>query len=201
MARPKTTSTAQNDVPVVKPPGEILLQEFMRPLGLSAYRVSKELGVAPITISEILRGLRSITPFMACRLGAFFETHPVYWLTLQATYDVHHNHSNGASDGVAPYRHLNGRKLGPTQAHKSISLWQECWALEAEPQQTPAQTQIEAASPRHQNTENAAGQASGRGRVKKTPKILDSGQKCSKFRSRNERSGNLSIKSPQKAQI
>jgi addiction module HigA family antidote len=89
--------TARTDPPR---PGAVLLQEFMQPLGLTGYRVAKELSLAPITVSEILRGLRSISPTVACRLGRYFGVPAAYWLTLQASYDAHIASNNGAADGV-----------------------------------------------------------------------------------------------------
>lgn len=69
-------------------PGEILLEEFLQPLGLSQYRLAKSLGVPQIQISQIVRGKRPITPPTALRLGAFFRTSPEFWLNLQAAYDL-----------------------------------------------------------------------------------------------------------------
>lgn len=69
-------------------PGEVLLRLFMTPLGLTAYRVSIDLGVPPIAISEILRGRRAISPVMAMRLGVYFGVEPHFWLALQSAYDL-----------------------------------------------------------------------------------------------------------------
>lgn len=72
----------------------------MQPLGLTGYRVAKELSLAPIAVSEIVRGLRSISPTVACRLGRYFGVPSAYWLSLQADYDSYVAARNGAADGV-----------------------------------------------------------------------------------------------------
>ncbi len=69
-------------------PGEILLEDFMKPLGLSQYRVAKDIGVPPLRISQIVRGKRSITADTAMRLGRYFETSSSVWFRLQARYDL-----------------------------------------------------------------------------------------------------------------
>jgi len=69
-------------------PGEILLEDFMKPLGLSQYRLAKDLGVTPIRISQILRGKRSITVDTAMRLARYFGTSPGIWLRLQVQSDL-----------------------------------------------------------------------------------------------------------------
>ncbi len=60
----------------------------MEPLGLSAYRVAKDIGVPQITLSQILRGLRGISPGMAVRLGRYFGVAPQFWLAMQAEHDL-----------------------------------------------------------------------------------------------------------------
>jgi antitoxin HigA-1 len=69
-------------------PGEVLQEDFLIPLGISAYRLSKEIGVTQIQISQIIRGNRSITPAMALRFAAYFGTTAKFWLNLQALYDL-----------------------------------------------------------------------------------------------------------------
>lgn len=69
-------------------PGEILLEDFMKPLGLSQYRVAKDIGVAPLRISEIVRCKRGVTADTAMRLGRYFRTSPGIWMRLQAQYDL-----------------------------------------------------------------------------------------------------------------
>ncbi len=69
-------------------PGEILLEEFLKPLGLSQYRLAKSLSVPPRRINEIAQGKRAITADTALRLGRFFGNSERFWLNLQTTYDL-----------------------------------------------------------------------------------------------------------------
>jgi addiction module HigA family antidote len=69
-------------------PGEILSEEFLRPLGLSQYRLAKEVRVPARRISDIVRGLRSITADTALRLARYFGTSERFWLNLQSRYDL-----------------------------------------------------------------------------------------------------------------
>lgn len=69
-------------------PGEILLEEFLKPMNISRYRLAKALGVPAIRISEICAGKRSITADTALRLARAFGTTPGFWLGLQADYDT-----------------------------------------------------------------------------------------------------------------
>lgn len=69
-------------------PGEVLLEEFMRPMGISQYRLAKELHVTPIRISEIVNGKRAMTADTALRLARFFNMEAQFWLNLQVSYDL-----------------------------------------------------------------------------------------------------------------
>ena len=69
-------------------PGEILFEDYMKPLGLSQNRLGRELGVAPRAINEIVHGKRSITAEMSIRLGAFFNQSPRFWLNIQTECDL-----------------------------------------------------------------------------------------------------------------
>ena len=69
-------------------PGEVLLEDFMKPLNLSQYRVALDIGVAPLRINQIVRGKRAITADTALRLARYFGTTPGIWLRLQARYDL-----------------------------------------------------------------------------------------------------------------
>src|SRR5262249_59314183 len=69
-------------------PGEILLEEFLSPLGVSQYRLAKETSVPARRINEIVRGSRSISADTALRLGRYFSTSEQFWLNLQAHYDL-----------------------------------------------------------------------------------------------------------------
>ena len=70
------------------PPGEILYEEFMKPLSLSANQLARDIDVPPGRISEIINGKRSITADTALRLGKYFSVSPDIWLNLQADYDM-----------------------------------------------------------------------------------------------------------------
>src|SRR5216684_2259038 len=69
-------------------PGEILLEEFLSPLGVSQYRLAKDTSVPPRRINEIVRGTRSISADAALRLARYFGTSERFWLNLQARYDL-----------------------------------------------------------------------------------------------------------------
>ena len=69
-------------------PGEILLEEFMKPMGISINRLSRELCVPPGRISAIVNGQRGITADTALRLGTYFEVSPEIWVGLQADYEL-----------------------------------------------------------------------------------------------------------------
>ena len=70
------------------PPGEILLEEFMRPLGVSINRLARDIGVPPNRISGIVNGKRAITADTALRLSKYFGTSAETWLDLQSDYDL-----------------------------------------------------------------------------------------------------------------
>jgi antitoxin HigA-1 len=69
-------------------PGEILLEEFLIPLGISQYRLAKDISVPPRRINEIVRGQRSISADTALRLARFFQTTERFWLNLQTRFDL-----------------------------------------------------------------------------------------------------------------
>jgi len=69
-------------------PGEILLEEFLKPLGLSQYRLAKDVSVPPRRINEIVRGARAITADTALRLARFFGTSERFWMNLQTRYEL-----------------------------------------------------------------------------------------------------------------
>lgn len=69
-------------------PGEILLEEFMKPMNISQYKLAKELHVSPMRISEIIHGKRSITADTAIRLGRYFKMEAKFWMNLQTSYDL-----------------------------------------------------------------------------------------------------------------
>jgi addiction module HigA family antidote len=69
-------------------PGEILMEEFLKPLKISQYKLAKDISVPARRINEIIHGNRSITADTALRLGKFFGNTPQFWLNLQMNYDL-----------------------------------------------------------------------------------------------------------------
>ena len=69
-------------------PGEILAEEFLKPKGITQYRLAKDIGVPPRRINEIVKGLRAITADTALRLGRYFGMSAEFWLNLQTHYDL-----------------------------------------------------------------------------------------------------------------
>ena len=69
-------------------PGEILMEEFLKPMNISQYRLAKDIGVPARRINEIVHGLRAITPDTALRLSRFFGLSERFWLNLQTRYDL-----------------------------------------------------------------------------------------------------------------
>src|ERR1035438_6727595 len=71
-------------------PGEILEEDFLKPLGLSQYRLAKDVGVPARRINEIVKGERAITADTALRFGRYFKMSPQFWLNLQSHYELEH---------------------------------------------------------------------------------------------------------------
>ena len=69
-------------------PGEILMEDFLEPMGISQYRLSKDIGVPPRRINEIVHGKRAISPDTALRLARYFGVTETFWSNLQAHYDL-----------------------------------------------------------------------------------------------------------------
>ena len=78
---------ANKNLPPVHP-GEVLLLEFLEPMGLSQYRLAKDISVPPRRINEIVHGKRSVTADTALRLSRYFGTSERFWLNLQTGYDL-----------------------------------------------------------------------------------------------------------------
>lgn len=77
-------------------PGEVLFEEFLGPLGITAYRLSKDIGIPQTRISEIIKGNRRITADTAIRIATYFGNSPKFWLGLQDDYDLEEEfRSNG----------------------------------------------------------------------------------------------------------
>ena len=85
-------------------PGEILLEEFLKPPGVSQYKLAKELGVPARRINEIVHSQRRISADTALRLARFFGTSERFWINLQARYDleVEKDRLGDALDGIRP---------------------------------------------------------------------------------------------------
>jgi addiction module HigA family antidote len=69
-------------------PGEVLEEDFLKPMGLSQYRLAKDIHVSARRINEIVKGQRAITADTALRLGKYFGTTAQLWINLQSTYDL-----------------------------------------------------------------------------------------------------------------
>lgn len=82
-----STTTKPSKLPPVHP-GEVLSEEFLKPMGLSQYRLAREVSVPPRRINEIVLQKRGITADTALRLGRYFGTSEQFWLNLQSEYDL-----------------------------------------------------------------------------------------------------------------
>jgi len=90
MSKSRTTTEKKKNTTKLSPihPGEILREEFVRPLGLNANKLAIALRVGAPTIYEIINEERGVTPDMALRLGRYFGTTPEFWLNLQSHFDL-----------------------------------------------------------------------------------------------------------------
>ena len=82
------TTTKENEFLHFSTVGEILLEDFMKPMGIAARQLAADIDVSPSRISELVHGSRPITADTALRLGLFFEMDPRFWLNLQMEYDL-----------------------------------------------------------------------------------------------------------------
>lgn len=87
-------------------PGEILQEEFLTPLGLSAYRLSKDVGIPQTRVSEILKGNRRVTADTALRLSKYFGNSAKFWLGLQDDFDIEEEqrHKSKELDSIGHYQ-------------------------------------------------------------------------------------------------
>lgn len=69
-------------------PGEVLREDFLKELGISEYRLAKDIGVPPLRINQIVKGKRAITADTALRLSRYFGTSAEFWMNMQAHYDL-----------------------------------------------------------------------------------------------------------------
>lgn len=83
-------------------PGEVLREEYLLPLGLSARQLAKALGVAANRVTEIMRGERDVSADTAIRLGRYFGTDPRFWLNLQAAHDLSKAQAKGGYSRIRP---------------------------------------------------------------------------------------------------
>jgi antitoxin HigA-1 len=96
-------------------PGEVLLEDFMKPLGLSQYRLAKDIDVPAMRISQIVHGKRSISADTAMRLARYFGTSAEVWLRLQARYDL-----EVAQDKIGMQIEKEVRVLNPSPGQQLI---------------------------------------------------------------------------------
>ncbi|MDQ2686764.1 MAG: HigA family addiction module antitoxin [Armatimonadota bacterium] len=82
-----TASQTEDRIDAIHP-GEVLREDFLTPLGITAYRLAKSIGVPQTRVGEILKGERSVTADTALRLARFFSTSPQLWINLQSRYDL-----------------------------------------------------------------------------------------------------------------
>jgi len=87
-------------------PGRMLREDYLEPLGLTAYKVAKGTGLTPIHVSELLRGERNVTPLTSLLLGKYLGMSPRFWLNLQNRHDVieAQRHQQERLERVTPYR-------------------------------------------------------------------------------------------------
>ena len=85
-------------------PGEVLREEFLRPLRLTAADLSRGIGVPIERVTGVLHGERAVSVDTAIRLGRFFRTNPRFWLNLQAIYDLAQAEAKNAHSDIEPWR-------------------------------------------------------------------------------------------------
>ena len=110
------------------PPGEILMEEFMKPMGISINGLARDIDVPPNRISEILKGKRAITADTALRLGKYFGVSPEIWLDLQTNYGLRVMRRRAWPDlcrwGLpSPGRGLPHRQPAPLRATAESRRW------------------------------------------------------------------------------
>jgi antitoxin HigA-1 len=86
-------------------PGEVLREDYLKPLGMTPHALAKGLGISPTAVGEILNGRRAITPATALRLARFFGASAQFWLNLQAAYDLEEERQRLADrlEAIKPY--------------------------------------------------------------------------------------------------
>lgn len=91
-------------------PGEMLLEEFLKPFGLSQAKLARRIGVSYPRVNALVRGKRGITPDTALRLAALFETTPEYWLQGQLAWDLWHAQRSARAKDIEAIRPLRPMK-------------------------------------------------------------------------------------------
>jgi antitoxin HigA-1 len=91
-------------------PGEVLQEEFLQPLEITQYRLSRDISVSPRRINEIVQGKRAITADTALRLGRFFGMEPQFWLNLQSRYELE-KAEDALGDRLVREVHALGRRV------------------------------------------------------------------------------------------
>jgi addiction module HigA family antidote len=99
-------------------PGEILLEEYLKPLGISQNKLGRDLNVPAQRINEIVRGQRAITVDTALRLGRHFHTTPQFWLNLQSRYDLEMAKETSLVERVV--REVREREAAPAEIEDAI---------------------------------------------------------------------------------
>lgn len=102
-------------------PCEVLLEEFLIPLGISAYRLSKEISIPQTRISEIIKGKRRITADTALRLSKFFGNSAKFWLGLQDDFDIEDEIKHKQKD-IETIKQYTFPPLHDTSRHKKVGL-------------------------------------------------------------------------------
>lgn len=92
-------------------PGEILKEEFLKPMGISVYRLSKETGLSQTRLSQIIGGKRNITAETAIKLGKYFAIPAEFWMNLQSLYDIEEAEKRYRKDieSIHPFQEVKQR--------------------------------------------------------------------------------------------
>ena len=93
-------------------PGEMLREEFLRPMGLTQQQLAKGIGVPYQRVNELVNGRRGVTPSTALRLAKFFDVSPDFWLNLQIRWDLYHAQKAEGAELAAIHRYRPGRAAG-----------------------------------------------------------------------------------------
>ncbi len=85
-------------------PGEVLLEEFLKPYGMTQKELAERIGVSYPRVNELIRGRRGVTPDTALRLARLFGTSPEFWLNLQQAYDLYRARQRAGYKNIKPLR-------------------------------------------------------------------------------------------------